>query len=359
MTAETTPPGAGEFELTLFGPGYGEGIVLHVGDGVWVIVDSCIDADGSPRALSYLESIGLDPAKSVNLIVATHWHDDHIRGLARLVSECNQATFSCAAALSRKEFLAIISVLEPCHLSVNGSGVRELYRVFTGLKEAKSKPSHAIANRRIFKRGACEVWSLSPSDTSFRGFLRAVGGLVPSEGETKRRIPELSPNDIAVALWIEVGDVAVLLGSDLERRGWLEILRSAARPASTASAFKIPHHGSENADEPQVWRRMLDTDPFAVLTPWRRGGRTLPTEPDVRRIISNTTNAYASSARTSVVASSKRRGRAVDRTIRESGVKLRRLDVSPGAVRLRKVIHAADPWRVELFGAACHLEDFA
>ena len=231
--------------------------------------------------------------------------------------------------------------------------------MFTGLKEAKSKPSHAIANRRIFKRGACEVWSLSPSDTSFRDFLRAVGGLVPSEGETKRRIPELSPNDIAVALWIEVGDVAVLLGSDLERRGWLEILRSAARPTGKASAFKIPHHGSENADEPQVWKRMLDTGPCAVLTPWRRGGHALPSEQDVQRILSNTPNAYASARSRSVARSPSRRDRMVDKTIRESGVSLRRLAMSPGSIRLRKMIHAADPWRVELFGAACHLEDFA
>ena len=52
----------------------------------------------------YLESIGLNPGQVVNLIVATHWHDDHIRGLARLVSECKEATFSCAAALCREDF---------------------------------------------------------------------------------------------------------------------------------------------------------------------------------------------------------------------------------------------------------------
>ena len=112
MTTESTPPEAGEFELTLFGPGYGESIVLHVGDGVWVIVDSCIDNDRAPRALRYLEGIGIDPAQAVALIVATHWHDDHIRGMGRLVDACSQAAFCCAAALCQKEFLSAVAAAE-------------------------------------------------------------------------------------------------------------------------------------------------------------------------------------------------------------------------------------------------------
>lgn len=359
MTTEGTPPRADEFELTLFGPGYGESIVLHVGDGAWIIVDSCVDSKGAPRALRYLESIGVDPAHAVKLIVATHWHDDHIRGLAQLVSECDQAAFSCAAALTRKEFLSVIGILERRHLSINGSGVRELFRVFVGLEEARSKPSYAIANRIVYRGDNCEVWSLSPSDTAYQEFLGAIGSLVPSEGETKRRIPDISPNEIAVALWIKVDDVAVLLGSDLERRGWLQILQSAARPAGTASAFKIPHHGSENADEPEVWKRMLDADPVAVLTPWQRGGRALPRDGDVKRIQSNTARAYASARSHSVTVSPSRRASMVDRTIRESGARLRRLSMSPGGLRLRRVIHDASPWEVELFGSACHLESFA
>ena len=174
-------------------------------------------------------------------------------------------------------------------------------------------------------------------------------------GETKRRIPELSPNDIAVALWIEVGDVAVLLGSDLERRGWVEILQSSARPAGTASAFKIPHHGSENADVPEVWERMLDADPVAVLTPWQRGGRALPSDREVQRILSNTTKVYAS-AGADPYQKPIRAGTAWSigpsgSLAQDSGGAL-----SPGS--MRRLIHAADPWR-RVVGAACHLEDFA
>ncbi len=358
MSDPGASPGQDEFELTLFGPGYGESIVLHVGDGVWIVVDSCIDRDKAPRAPSYLESIGADPAQAVNLIVATHWHDDHIRGMAQLVEACSGAAFCCATALCREEFLSVVATLERRHLTVTGSGARELYQVFACLRQSRSKPTFAVANRRIFARGACEVWSLSPSDAIFLDFLKTVGDLVPPEGQAKIRIPDRSPNDVAVALWIVIGNISVLLGSDLERGGWIEILQSVERPTGKASAFKIPHHGSENADVPEVWERMLSVDPFAVLTPWRRGGHALPSVQDVERILGNTANAFSTVPSASVATSPERRNNTVDRTIRESGIKLRQLAMSPGAVRLRRPIDASIPWQVKLFGAACHLNKF-
>ena len=42
------PPDSDEFEFTLIGPGYGESIILHLGGGVWVLVDSNVDKDGNP-----------------------------------------------------------------------------------------------------------------------------------------------------------------------------------------------------------------------------------------------------------------------------------------------------------------------
>ena len=253
VTETGKPPGKDEFELTLLGPGYGESIVIHVGGGVWVLVDSCVDGGGVPRALRYLEGIGVDPADTVDLIVATHWHDDHIRGITKLVEVCKKATFCCASVLLRKEFLTVVGALESRPPSVLGSGLKEIHDVTSRLVRTASKPTLALANRRIFRKGACEIWSLSPNDTAFQTSLRSIGGLVPVEGQARLRIPDLSPNEVAVALWVRVDDVTVLLGSDLEKRGWIEIVKSAERPTGKSSAFKIPHHGSKSAHAPEVW----------------------------------------------------------------------------------------------------------
>jgi hypothetical protein len=49
----------------------------------------------------------------------------------------------------------------------------------------------------------------------------------------------------------------------------------------------------------------------------------------------------------------------INKTLREAGIKLRSVSVSPGAVRLRRPAGSQAPWRVELFGSACALGAFA
>ena len=80
-----------------------------MGDGEWAIIDSCINPHTEqPAALSYLESLGLTASEVVHLIVATHWDDDHIRGLSTVVDSSPNARFACSAALRRKEIFAFV-----------------------------------------------------------------------------------------------------------------------------------------------------------------------------------------------------------------------------------------------------------
>ena len=346
-----------EIEVTLFGPGYGESIVLHVGGGAWVIVDSCIDDAGIPRSLRYLATIGVDPS-AVVLVVATHWHDDHIRGMATIVESCTKASFCCAAALLRREFLAVVNAWGQRRLAKAGSGVREIHRVFSHLHAKGTKPIFALANRRLYEEKECQIWSLSPSDAFFERFLTSVAGLSSGQGRINTRVPDPKSNDVAVALWINVGDAIVLLGSDLEKRGWTEVLHSRARPSAKASLFKVPHHGSRSADHPEIWERMLIRDPIATLTPWRLGGRTLPSEDDSKRILEYTPHAYITATSHST-RQPKRRARAVSKMLGESNIKMRRHSTSSGAVQLRRAIDSEEGWKVKMFGPVCHLEDFA
>ena len=317
-------PREDEVEVTLLGPGYGESIVVHIGQGSWIVVDSCINDSGEPQALEYLVALGVKPDDAVGLIVATHWHDDHIRGMATLVKVCRKAKFFCSAALRQDEFLSAIHALDGRGSFAGTSGVREIHTVFSSLVERGRQPRFALADQRFYRDGGSEIWSLSPHNDEFVRFLRSIGTLFPGEGQTKTRIPDVSPNHVAVVLWMQVHDIVVLLGADLESKGWVRIVESQGRPEQRATAFKVPHHGAASAYESSVWRELLEPNPVALLTPWQRGGHTLPTQEDMRSILSETENAYLTSSVDRKVRPP-RRDRAIERSIREANIRLRRI----------------------------------
>ncbi len=311
---------------------------------------------GHPVPLQYLARLGVDVAAKVRLVVATHWHDDHIRGMAELVRRCERATFCCSAALCEREFLAIVGALSHRGVSVTGSGVEEIKALFSEI--GARRRDYASANKRLLCLSKAEVWSLSPGTGVFDKFLQGVATLVPEVGRPKYRIPSLAPNEASVVLWVRAGAVRLLLGADLERRGWTAILENSARPDGEASAFKLPHHGSKNADHNGVWDGMVASDAVSIVAPWSRGDSLLPRPADTQRILRRGRPAYVTAMQRTRRPRARRRGRTVDRTIRESGIRVRRLAASPSGVRIRQRPQGGSAWKVDLLGSACRLDMF-
>ena len=89
----SSPPAVDEVEVSLIGPGFGEAVVVHAGGGDWLLIDSCVsDRPAGPASLIYLDAIGVSPS-DVQVVVATHWHDDHVRGIAQVFEACENAQF--------------------------------------------------------------------------------------------------------------------------------------------------------------------------------------------------------------------------------------------------------------------------
>ncbi|MCY4287950.1 MAG: MBL fold metallo-hydrolase [Aestuariivita sp.] len=106
-----TPPQDDVVEISVFGPGYGESILIHVGSRRWIVIDSClVDDRRTPAPLKYMSELGLDASADVCAVVATHWHDDHIKGLSTILHACTDADFWYSAALTKGEFLAFLAV---------------------------------------------------------------------------------------------------------------------------------------------------------------------------------------------------------------------------------------------------------
>ncbi|MBI4600909.1 MAG: MBL fold metallo-hydrolase [Planctomycetes bacterium] len=77
-----------------------------------MVVDSCLDrADGEPVALKYLREMPVDAAAAIELVVATHWHSDHIQGIASVLEAAPYARLWCSAALRATDIVRPMSGL--------------------------------------------------------------------------------------------------------------------------------------------------------------------------------------------------------------------------------------------------------
>lgn len=385
------PPGQYDLEISLLGGGngYGESVLVHLGDHVWIVIDSLIDPKNKKNLpLAYLDSIGVDPAESVKLIVASHWHKDHIAGLADIVSTCSEAQFYSSVARENSMFLTLVSLEEQLPNS-SYSGVQEFKRILDHMTQSQRTPKNAIEDRLLleYQRSdgvICEVWALSPSDDTLRHYEETIGSLITDARAGKGITAKASAsNHTSVVLLIKVGETHVLLGADLEvtpghpSRGWHAVMASSKCPkVNEVEVFKIPHHGSENGYHPDVWDRALLKDkPHVALTSYARGNK-LPEPKEVKRILDHSEKAFITSSPHIIVRQGgKKRNQKAMSAIRGTGMNLREIKFHYGQIRLRKNTEKtmlsticdkvfghrrsqrSGLWQVEQFGEARKLSD--
>lgn len=325
-------------------------MVIHLGNGHWMVVDSCsIDKQSrEPVASYYLRSIGLNPAECIQEIVISHWHDDHTGGAAALVEQCPKALVYHPAAIKPDEFATLTELLAARGRIVdrNNNGIREMAEVLRTLSARAKKDKHYVAhhfravivNRELLSLTAggqkITVRALSPSDVAFNQSMMDLRKLIPASGTPPLRLPRPKRNPAAVALWIEFGDRAVLLGSDLEEHGephtgW-SVVVSEHRARGKATVFKIPHHGSVTGHCEAVWSEMLTQQPIAFTTTFSRSG--LPTGADIERIKRYTDTFACTTVPRSTLP---RRDPAVERAMREVALERRPLRGEMGHILVR------------------------
>ncbi len=359
-----TPPLYDELEISVFGPGRGECILVHMGYNEWCMIDSCIGRGKLlPAAVDYLNELGEAALNGVLLVLATHWHDDHILGIAASLRAFTNARFACSTALKTEQFIALVQLQTKALQS--DSGVDEFGEILKILRDRKPSqlsdklitPMWAIQDRQLLYRNqgertfSAKITALSPSDGTVKLALNQIANLMPRPDQQQRRITNRPPNEASVVLLIEVGNRRALFGADLEHsgragEGWLAILDSS-QTAQPAQIFKVAHHGSPNADCPDVWQRLLNPNPIAVLTPFT-SGKGLPQDKDIARLKDRTPYLYCTGE---LKAKFPKRDHIVEKTLQ----KRKRIAVEGklGHVRIRwsATDTSAEP-NVELFNGA-------
>ena len=346
-------------EITLIGTGgYGECILVNLGNDNWIIVDSCIDPEiGTPLSIEYLDSIGV-ASENVKLIVCTHWHDDHIRGISQALEKCINAKLSFSRAHDTKKFLYFLSFDYQKRTNEKLNSSTYEFNKCIDIIQARAIPiAVAIENRNLISVNinalTNKVYSISPSDYTMEKFDHEIGSLITEFGSPNKKLPADSPNAKSVALYLEMGYHRAILGADLEisrddREGWMNIVlnNTVIDNEKLSSLFKIPHHGSANGFCENVWSNLLEKNPVAKLTPWNRGNG-LPQREMLKKYSQNTEKLFMTNRFTS--SQPKKRDKQIDKYLKKIGKELEEVKYKKGIIRCR--IDMADPnaeWEVEL-----------
>ncbi len=352
-----TLPASDEIEVIVFGPGYGEAIALHIGDSTWILVDSCIDPEAnSPASLQYLNQIGVNPDK-VRIVVASHWHDDHTRGLSTLVNACTNAELVISNVFNDKDAFSFLCAYGGASGTELTGGAKELYQSV----KAKSNQNEnnlifagqrtVLLSQKILGQDVC-ISAFTPTNKTLAISKAHMAQYLPKKDtDPINHAPDLKPNLTSIVLHIKIGNDAILLGSDIENYkecGWESVVTdSFCIQLPVASLYKVAHHGSSNGDHASVWSQLLSEKPVAVLTPFIRGNVNLPTLEDKARIKNNTSEAYISS----VGSKKPKMDNESIKRLNDICTELFLVNNGFGSVRFRKKISDLK-WKVDRFGFA-------
>lgn len=194
------PPG---WVLVACAVGQGDALVLNTAPGSAVVVDAGPDA---VLVDDCLDRLGV---QTVQVLVLTHFHADHIDGLTGVLRG------------RRVDLILTSPVPDP------GAGARSVRR-HAARAQVPVSPVTAGATVSV---GQVEVEVLAPSGETF-----------PDSASV--------PNDASVVLLAEVRGVRVLLAGDQERPSQAALRRAA--PDLRADVLKVAHHGSSKQDEELV-----------------------------------------------------------------------------------------------------------
>jgi beta-lactamase superfamily II metal-dependent hydrolase len=348
-------PRVDELEVVVFGPGFGECVLVHFGDGQWMAVDSCLGPDQRPIALTYLQQVHAAP-DALKIILASHWHDDHVRGISELARNYPGAEFHMSSVFNNKEALAFLAAHSSSTSGRLSRGCDELFTVVSERTMVRFDHQRSTLFHSNVGGRTVAVTAFSPVPAALGQMIATFASNLPSPagGSPIRNAVGSKPNLEAVAVHIDIGGSAILLGSDLENHanlGWAGVLSDAyCAQKERSSVYKIAHHGSHSGEHEQIWADLLTPNVQAVATPFSLGRHRLPTDADRVRIRARTGGALltsASSAKARIAPAQLKR-------LNQLASNVAPINTGFGAVRLRKA-PGAPAWTSELFGDAAAL----
>lgn len=234
----------------MFGPGFGELILIRAPPGDWLVMDGCATRHVASYALAVLEHY--QQQGNVRFIAMTHPHEDHAGGVAELVDALMQRR--SAPRWPRLGMIWPSPPGEPVtgdeQAQFRGARVRQALAAILDRWEYKPACRWDVSRGDTRDLGNARLRVLSPSPTARGQFMAALGA---GKGA------EFDKNRIATAIEVSWMSHRIVLGADLVEkpgRGWSAVIDFAPEVTDHGTA-KVAHHGSIHAlHEPMFGRHV-------------------------------------------------------------------------------------------------------
>lgn len=233
---------AGLLYLIVYGPGYGESVILRDPAGTWIVIDGCV-VDGRSPAAELLR----EHQAAWSCVILTHPHLDHAIGLDGVLELPGSGPIGCTAPAVRPPQAWLTSADAERHLREGTVG-------------------HVLAtiHDRWTSRSGCR-WEMRRGDERRWGEL-TLTVLHPDESTIATR--PSNPNRLSSGLLADWRGLRLLLGADVIAEDWEGVAASVGRLASHR-ALKFPHHGAAGAVHASWGAGTKDR--LWVVTPYNRG----------------------------------------------------------------------------------------
>lgn len=290
-------PSFDEIEITVLGinENSGESIVLHIGDGDWIVIDCCRTREGLNLPLFYLDSLGIDHS-CIKRVACTHLHSDHIIGLNEVLFQCKNAWFAYPLIGDQNSLRYILTQYNLDKDLPNEGTFGEFMKCIQIVKKEGRESAILNIDSPIFADVNRYVMGISPSKKmnelyQYQLLRYNLGSPIPAQ--------MLKTNFCSVATILNVGNVHAILGADLEanrqnkapihscastckrksNRGWCNVFKASQFfPCFQYDYIKIPHHSSSTGFCEHLWKNHMTSPIIGTSTVFLEGANALPTQ---------------------------------------------------------------------------------
>ncbi len=229
---------------------YGEGIVLKFPDGQYAVVDCCNlrhDQDFSDnRIVRFLRERGVTKLAFACL---THPHEDHYRGLQQVLETAPPQVFYRSAAM---QALDLMQIMKADFAAAGSDAVRQksvtaLSSLFKVVKQLSVRQEVVALGTHLYpfiqsRNNSFAVNAFAPCGDEIEAYQSCVKRCFPPDGMPVDLVPALQHNDISMGLRVECKKFSIVLGGDVTKRNWKNVVSHGlvdfSRPATALGLAK-------------------------------------------------------------------------------------------------------------------------